>query len=509
MTTRYDVAMPQAVLSIRGAEKSYGANRALRGVDIDVRAGEILGLVGANGAGKSTLIGVLTGVVEPDAGDMFVDGALVHFRSIRDALGHGVSVVRQDVDLVAELTLAENIFLGSEHDFRHLGRLDRRSMERASIPILARVGLTVPPTRRLRTLATGDQQLVAAARALQRAGRVLLLDEPTSSLSPWETGRLFDALRSVASGGVGVVYISHRLDEVAALCDRVVVLRDGALAAEFDEVESNIDAIVAAMTPGLTDWDEASPTTTCSDEVVLRVDQLTVGRHGPATFDVHRGEVVGIFGLVGAGRSTVGRALAGVRKPDGGAVYVNGSQLNLGSPWHGFRAGIAYLSEQRKTESILPRMSIQSNLVVRAPGDTARFGILRRQRIRRHAAHIIERFAIATPSASLTIEQLSGGNQQKVILGRLLAEDLRVVVLDEPTHGIDVKAKRELLRMLRELAAEGLAVVFISSELSEILAASDRVLVMRKGVVTGEFTPAETTEVELVGAAVGHMQVRK
>ena len=499
-----DTSQGPAVLAVRDAEKTYGAVRALRGVDLDVRGGEILGLVGANGAGKSTLIGVLTGVVQPDAGEILIDGQVTSLRSMRDALDHGVAVVRQDVDLVAELTVAENLFLGCEGAFRHRGQLDRRQMAVASAPLLERVGLETSPSRKLRTLAVGDQQLVAAARALHRAGKVLLLDEPTSSLSPWESARLFEALRAVAAQGVGIVYISHRLQEIAELCDRSVVLRDGAVVAEFDDVRANLDGIVSAMAPDAPDSPDQSRTGTVSDEVVLRVADVKVGRHGPASFTVHRGEVVGIFGLVGAGRSTMGRAIAGVLQPDSGSIMIDEEPCRITSPWHGFRVGIAYCSEQRKTESILPAMSVASNLVVRAPTGTSRWGFLRSRGVRNHALKMIERLTIGTPSETKAIEQLSGGNQQKVVLGRLLAENLRVLVLDEPTHGIDVKAKLELIEMLRELARDGLAVVFISSELTEIMSASDRVLVMRRGMVTAEFAPG-ASERELVGAAAGHL----
>lgn len=491
------------VLSVRRADKSYGAVRALRGVDLDVRRGEILGLVGANGAGKSTLIGVLTGIVQPDHGEVSIDGEVARIRSTRDALDHGVAVVRQDVDLVGELTIAENLFLGSEGRFRRHGQLDRRLMEAEAVPLLERVGLDVSPARKLRTMAVGDRQLVAAARALQRAGKILLMDEPTSSLSPWESARLFEALKAVAAEGVGVVYISHRLREVAELCDRVVVLRDGAVVAEFDDVAANLSDVVDAMTPGSHDWGPGSDRAGDVGDVVLRVTDVRVGRHGPASFVVRQGEVVGIFGLVGAGRSTIGRALAGVIRPDSGSITVGERTGPIPSPWHGFRAGIAYCSEDRKAESILPAMTIASNLVVRAPGRTTRWGFLRPKAVREHVLTMIERLSVATPSDTKPIEQLSGGNQQKVVLGRLLAEDLRVLVLDEPTHGIDVKAKRELIEMLRRLARQGLAVVFISSELSEVLAASDRVLVMRRGTVTAEFTP-DAAERDLVGAATGH-----
>lgn len=307
----------------------------------------------------------------------------------------------------------------------------------------------------------------------------------------------------MAERGVAIVYISHRLEEVADLCHRAVVLRDGEVVAESADVGGDLERIVTAMTPGLESMATTKSTRSTTGDVVLSVRELVVGKHGPATFDVRSGEVVGIFGLVGAGRTTIGRALTGVLQPTSGSVVINGDAVRLASPWHGFRAGVAYLSEQRKTESVLPGMAIRSNLVVRAPGDTARRGFFRSDRVRSHVMGMIDRLSISAPSDRAEIERLSGGNQQKVVLGRLLAEPLKLLVLDEPTHGIDVMAKRELLIQLRLLADSGLAVVFISSELSEVMA-SDRVLVMRNGRVIAEFDPDDVDRSAVVGAAAGH-----
>jgi ABC-type sugar transport system ATPase subunit len=493
-------------LEARDIHHAFDAVRALRGVDLSVRPGEILGLVGANGAGKSTLIRVLTGDLVPDRGVVLVKGREVHLASIRDAQALGIGVVRQELDLVPDLSVAENLFLAEEHRFGSGRlRLDRKALAASARPLLDAVGLSLDPRRPLHELSIGDRQLVAAARALRDAAVVMLLDEPTSSLTPWETERLFATLRSLAGRGVAIVYISHRLDEIGLLCDRVSVLRDGANVGDFSSPSTELERIVAAMTPGMGQGRvrarrEASPT----GEPILEARELRVGRHGPASFVVYPGEIVGIFGLVGAGRSTIARALTGSIEPVGGTLLLRGQPARLPSPWHGYRQGLAYLAEDRKAESILPGISVRLNIGVRAPGDTAHAGILDLGRLRQLAQRTIARLAIKTPDDQALIEQLSGGNQQKVVVGRLLAERLDILVLDEPTHGIDVKAKRELLDLLVELASEGKAIVLISSELAELVDVADRVLVFRRGRVVAEFDGSAVDEHELVGAAAGH-----
>jgi ABC-type sugar transport system ATPase subunit len=510
------MSLPPAPDSVAGTEvvpalaaidvhRSFGAVRALRGVSLHVAPGEILGLVGANGAGKSTLIRILTGDLEPDAGEVRVTGRTATLTSVRDAQALGIGVVRQELDLVPDLTVAENLFLGEEA--RATGsswRLDRRALARDARPLLDAVGLPIDPATPVASLSIGDRQLVAAARALRDAGTVMLLDEPTSSLTPWETERLFATLRTLAARGVAIIYISHRLDEIGALCERVTVIRDGANVGDFTAPAGQLDAIVAAMTPGLgAAVDRSGQSTRAVGEPILEARGLVVGKHGPADLVLHRGEILGIFGLVGAGRSTIARALTGSIQPDAGEVLVRGTIAHMKSPWDAYRTGVAYLAEDRKTESILPGLSIRLNVGVRAPGDTARAGVLDMGRLRSLAQRTMDRLAIKAPSDEALIEQLSGGNQQKAVVGRLLAEQLDVLVLDEPTHGIDVKAKRELLDLLRDLAEEGKAILLISSELAELVSVADRIVVFRKGQVVAAFEAAEATETGLVGAAAG------
>jgi len=506
--------LPGAESRIAGAEapaiqvfdihKRFGGVHALRGVNLLVQPGEILGLVGHNGAGKSTLIRILSGDLDPDSGTLSMDGKPVRFHSIRDAITQGVGVVRQELDLVPDLSVSENIFLGHEAEFTRRGMLDRRAMAQAAQPLIQKVGLSVDPYQALRSLSVGDQQLIAAARALRYAGHVLLLDEPTSSLTPWEADRLFSQVRALADSGVAIIYISHRVDEVTALCHRVVVLRDGLVVGTFPDPPNAQKQIIDTMAPGSsssTNRERNAP-----GAVILEVRGLKVGRHGPASFQLHAGEIVGFFGLIGAGRTTLARALVGDLPADAGEIIFKGRPLRTASPYHGYQQGIAYLSESRKTESIFPGMHIRANMGLRTPQQTAQSGWIRQGKLRALVGDLVKKLGIIPADQNALIEALSGGNQQKVVLGRLLADSLDVFVLDEPTHGIDVAAKADLLSLLTDLAAQGKAVAFISSELAELIHVSDRVLVMRRGQVVREFDPRTALERDIVGAAAGEQK---
>jgi ABC-type sugar transport system ATPase subunit len=482
-----------------GIRKRFGGIEALRGVSIAVHPGEILGLVGHNGAGKSTLIRILHGDLQPDAGELRLNGRAVRLISIGDALDKGLGVVRQELELVPDLSLAENIYLGDEAGFTRLGLLDGRKMRESARPLLERVGLSVDPSTRLGDLAIGDQQLVAAARALRRAASVLLLDEPTSSLSPHEAERLFGQVRALAASGVAIIYISHRLDEVSALCDRVVVLRDGEVVGTFTDPAREQQDIIAAMAPG--NATAAPGATRTRGGPLLEARQLRAGRHGPCSFTLHAGEILGLFGLVGAGRTTIARTLVGDIRRSSGEIVLNGERIFPAAPAEAYRLGLAYLSESRKTESIFAGRSVRENIGVRAPGDVAPWGIISRQRFAALAAAMIQRLDIRPPDPGKPIELLSGGNQQKAILARLLSDTLDVFILDEPTHGIDIAAKQDLLGVLRDVAGRGKGVVFISSELPELMTVSDRILVLRQGQMVLEADPRTVGERAILGAA--------
>jgi len=490
-----------AAIAVLDLRKRFGGVEALKGVSLDVRQGEILGLVGHNGAGKSTLVRMLQGDLAPDSGEIRLSGVPVRFASIANALEKGVGVVRQELELVPDLTIANNIYLGDEGAFVRGGVLNRQAMFSAARPLLRSVGLDVAPDMPLARLALGDQQLVAAARALRRAGRVLILDEPTSSLSPHEAQRLFAQVRDMAVSGKAIIYISHRLDEVAALCHRVIVLRDGAVAGSFSQPQTQIGAIVDCMSPGAS----AQLVRKARERgaALLDVQGLTCGRHGPANLTLRRGEIVGMFGLVGAGRTTIARSIVGDLAPTGGAVTLRGTSCRPASPADAFDAGIAYLSENRKKESIFVGRSLRDNIGVKTPGDTATGGLLRTRRLDALARDMIARLAIRTPGPGTLIEMLSGGNQQKAVLGRLIADKLEVLLLDEPTHGIDIAAKRDLLQALDVLAGQGKAILFISSELPELMQAADRILIIRQGRILADVVPGASSEREILGIAAG------
>lgn len=491
-------------IAAEGIRKSFGGVEALRGASIAVHPHEIVGLVGHNGAGKSTLVRILHGDLQPDEGELRLSGRIVRFSSISDALNQGLGVVRQELELVPDLTIAENIYLGDEAGFVTVGLLDRKAMCDSAVPLLKRVGLSVDPAMRLGNLAIGDQQLVAAARALRRAASVLLLDEPTSSLSPHEAERLFEQVRALAASGVAIIYISHRIDEVAALCHRVVVLRDGQAVGEFTDPSHQQRDIISTMAPGSSTT--AAAATGSLGTPLLEVKDLRTGRNGPTSFTLRSGEILGLFGLVGAGRTTLGRTLVGDVRRSSGEIVLKGDRIFPAAPHEAYRLGLAYLSESRKTESIFPGRSVRENIGVRVPRDTARFGLVSRQRFAALAADMIRRLDIRPADPGKQIELLSGGNQQKAVLARLLSDTLDVFILDEPTHGIDIAAKHDLLRVLRDVASQGKGVIFISSELPELITVSDRILVLRQGRVVLEADPRIVSEQEILEAAAAGKQ---
>lgn len=494
--------VPAPAIAAEAIRKRFGGVEALRGVSLSVFPGEIVGLVGHNGAGKSTLVRILHGDLEPDQGEIRLAGAPVKFASISDALHKGLGVVRQELELVPDLSIAENIYLGDEAGFTHLGFLDRRAMRESAAPLLQRVGLSTDSGTQLGALSIGDQQLVAAARALRRAASVLLLDEPTSSLTPHETRRLFEQVRALAKSGIAIIYISHRMDEVTALCDRVVVLRDGEVVGAFADPKHQQRDIISMMASGNTTA-VANHTMKEKGPPLLELNALKTGRNGPTSLTLHAGEILGLFGLVGAGRTTLARTVIGDIRRSSGDIVLKGERIFPAAPHEAYRLGVAYLSESRKTESIFSGRSVRENIGVRVPQQTSRYGFVQARAFAGLTGSMIKRLDIRPADPVKSIELLSGGNQQKAVLARLLVDALDVFVLDEPTHGIDIMAKQDLLKVLREVAAQGKGVIFISSELPELMAVSDRILVLRGGRVVLEADPGVVGEREILGAAAG------
>ncbi|MEU1087958.1 sugar ABC transporter ATP-binding protein [Streptomyces sp. NPDC005892] len=490
------------VLALEGVSKSFGAVRALRGVSLRLYAGEAHALAGENGAGKSTLIKALAGVHRPDAGTVLLDGRPVEFHGPADARDAGVAVIYQEPTLFPDLSVAENIFVGRQPR-RSLGRVDHRAVKRAAAELFERLGVDLDPDQPARGLSIADQQLVEIAKALSFDARVLIMDEPTAALTGSEVARLFGVVGALRAQGAAVLFISHRLEEIFALCQRVTTLRDGTWISSEPIDGLSEDDLVRRMVGR--DLDELYPKqVTEIGEVALSVRRLTrEGVFTDVSFDVRRGEIVGLAGLVGAGRSEVARAVFGVDRFDGGEVEVLGKRLKPGAPSVAMAAGLALVPEDRRAQGLVMDMSIERNIGLTGFAETTRAGVMDRGAERDRAVDWAVKLQVKYARLADVVGTLSGGNQQKVVLAKWLATRPQVLIVDEPTRGIDVGTKAEVHRLLSSLAAEGVAVLMISSDLPEILGMADRVLVMHEGRLTAEIPRSEATEETVMAAATG------
>ena len=506
MTDREDrsssAASPAPVLEVVGVHKRFLGVTALEDVSFELRPGEVHALVGENGAGKSTLIKVLTGVHAPDAGEIRLGGKPVTFGRPADAQNAGISTIYQEVNLVPLLSVARNIFLGREP--KRWGLIDFGSMNRQATTLLQDYGIEVDVTKPLGSLGLGIQQMVALARAASVEAKVVIMDEPTSSLEQREVDTLFRVIRLLHDRGVSVVYVSHRMDELYAVCDRVTVLRDGRHVhtgplRDLDRlrlVSLMLGRDLDAVRDGVTEFGDSHA---MASEPVLVVTGLSA-RHqlDNVSLSVRPGEVVGLGGLLGSGRTETVRAIAGTLPLDGGQVRVKGSRVKGRSAGAALRAGIALLPEDRKAEGIVANLSVRENIVLAALPRLSRGGLVSRAQQDRLVETFMTQLRIKASSPEQKVSELSGGNQQKVVLARALATDPAVLLLDEPTRGIDVGAKAEVQALIDDLAAQGLAVVLISSELGELVEGSDRIVVLREGSVAGELDGPAVSEDGLI-----------
>ncbi|MFC3999009.1 sugar ABC transporter ATP-binding protein [Nocardiopsis sediminis] len=475
---------------------------ALQGVSLELRAGEIHALCGENGAGKSTLVKTIAGVHRPDQGHVEVDGRPTVFAAPADARRAGVAVIYQEPTLFPDLSVAENIFMGRQPLARGR-RIDRAAMHAATDRLFARLGVRIAPDRPARGLSIADQQLVEIAKAMSLDARVLVMDEPTAALSGVEVERLFSVARSLRDDGAAVLFISHRFDEVFALCDRITVMHDGRHISTDPVAALTVDTVVRRMVGRdvgtlypKQDAERGAP--------VLEVAGLTRrGVFSDVSFTVHAGEIVALAGLVGAGRSEVVRAVFGVDRYDSGTVRVAGRALAPGRPAAAMAAGVALVPEDRRQQGLVMEASIARNATLTRRWRLSRFGLLRRSAEERATRAWAERLSLRSGLFTEPVSTLSGGNQQKVVLAKWLATEPRVLIVDEPTRGIDVGTKAEVHRLLSELAGQGLAVVMVSSELPEVLGMADRVLVMHEGRITAGLSRDEATEESVMYAATG------
>jgi inositol transport system ATP-binding protein len=498
------------LLAVEGVTKHFPGVTALSDVSLDVRRGEILGLLGENGAGKSTLLKILSGVMPPSAGRIVFDGQEFRPDNPQDAKRLGIVTIYQELSLIPALTVAENIFVGRAPIGR-FGLVSWRRMAAASREIIARVGLTIDPRTPVSALSVAEQQLVEIARALSLESRLIIMDEPTSALTETEVQKLLGIMDRLRKDGVSIMFVTHRLEEASAICDRVTVLRDGKLAGNLDRRNGPIQLprIIERMVGRAASELYARPTERHpAGAVRLSIRGLRTERDPEAPhaivlegvdLEVKAGEILGVAGLVGSGRTELARAIFGADRIAAGTITLDGQPIAPASPADAVRLGIGLVPEDRKQQAIFAALGILPNFSVAALGQFSnRFGIMKERRERDALATFRKMLSIRMASADQTIEGLSGGNQQKVILARWLARDPKVLIVDEPTRGVDVGAKTEVHQILVQLAARGIAVMMISSELPEILAVSDRIVTMRRGRITGEMPGVEATEEKLM-----------
>jgi len=490
------------LLQMRGISKSFPGVQALRGVDLDLHGGEVLALLGENGAGKSTLIKVLAGAHVPDSGSITIGGVPADIRNPTDARRAGVAVIYQEFNLVPSLTAGENIFLGIELT---RGGLIRKGEEHARARALfRRIGVPVDPAAACRDLTVAQQQVVEIAKALATDARIVVMDEPSATLTPQEVEQLFAIIRELKVQGIGVIYISHRLEEIFALADRVLVLRDGGHVATRPVREVRREELIELMVGRRLDQ-EFPPRRVPIGKPRLVVEHLCRGdKVRDVSFRLHAGEVLGLTGLVGSGRTETVRLLFGADRADAGTLTLDGKPLVLRQPRDAIRAGIALLTEDRKTQGLVLNRPVRENFGLPNLAEFSRLGFINRRREQTAFTRFIQNLKIRVPTPEEPARNLSGGNQQKVVLAKWLQRNCEVVLFDEPTRGIDVGSKYEIYLLINELAAAGKAVLLISSELPEVLGMSDRILVMHEGRITGEITDVKSaTQEQILHLAVG------
>ncbi|HEX2281794.1 MAG TPA: sugar ABC transporter ATP-binding protein [Thermomicrobiales bacterium] len=498
--------MDPVAVRMTGISKSFSGIRVLHGVDFDLRKGEVHALVGGNGAGKSTLMKILQGVYTPDEGQIAVDGRPVEIRSPHDARSLGIGMIFQEFSLIPTLTVAQNIFLGREPRGSG-GLIDDRTSVRRTRELFAELEEEIEPNARMLDLSTGYWQLTEIAKALAQDARVLIMDEPTSSLTATEAQSLFALVQRLKDRGISIIYISHRMDEIFRITNRITVLRDGChiLTEDTASLTMNqvIDAIVGKTMEQAFEWRERSVDRSVAP--LLQVRNLSAGKRvQDVSFDLYPGEILGLAGLMGSGRTELARAIFGIDRIDKGEVVIRGERVAIGNPEEAITAGVSLVPEDRRIQGLVLDHSVKDNVLLPLLDRLDRSGIIDDRRGDHLAGSIVEDLSIKTSSIGTTVRLLSGGNQQKVVIGKWLATEPEILVMDEPTAGVDIQAKTEILGVIRALADRGKGIIVISSELVELLAVSDRLLVLRDGRVVRDIDRREIrTEEELHSAVQG------
>ncbi|MBQ3134278.1 MAG: sugar ABC transporter ATP-binding protein [Oscillospiraceae bacterium] len=493
--------MGETILNMQGIQKYFSGVHALKGVNFDLKAGEVHALMGENGAGKSTLIKVLCGIYKKDGGSIEYFGKPVEFAHIAESQNAGISVIHQELNMMNDLTVAQNIFIGREA--MSGGLINDGEMERQSQQLFDHLGVKIDPSVKLGSLTVGKQQMVEIAKAISRDCKLLVLDEPTAALTQPEVEELFKIMNELRDKGIGMIYISHRMDEINRISDRVTVMRDGEYVGTVNTAEVTKDDIVKMMV-GRVIMGEQKAASTCPPDadVILEVKNLRAGKEVKnVSFRLRRGEILGFAGLMGAGRTEVARALYGADARQGGEIFLNGKKVHIHTPEQAVRNGICYLSEDRKRYGLMLDKSVTENSVIACVDDFITAGLINDNRMKAESQKFNDMLRTKTPSMEQLLKNLSGGNQQKVIIARWLMRNADIFIFDEPTRGIDVGAKSEIYALMDELVKQGKSIIMISSELPEVLRMSDRVVVMCEGRVTGELDISEATQENIMQLA--------
>ncbi len=490
------------LIELKGISKVFPGVRALDKVSFSLKAGEVHALVGENGAGKSTLMKIISGIYNRDEGEYLLNGISVGDLTPKKAQELGIAIIHQELNLCQHLTVAENMFLGREQ--HKLGCVRQKEMNRAAGEILSRLKIDIEPDTVLRKLPVSKQQMVEIAKALSTNARILIMDEPTSALSEREISELFEIIRNLKVNGCAIVYISHRLEELEHIADRISIFRDGRHIITKAFAETNLGEIIAYMVGR--EIKEKFPSVECQrGEKILEVKNLCSGIVNNVSFDLFKGEIIGLAGLIGAGRTELVRALFGAEEITGGEIYLKGKKLNIKAPRDAINAGIVLGPEDRKKEGLCTKLSIRENVgLANLDRICSRAGVVSRKKENRLTEKAIEKLKVKTPSPEQLVNNLSGGNQQKIVVGKWLVRSAEVVMLDEPTRGIDVAAKVEIYNLMNELKSQGIGVIFVSSEMPEVMCMSDRILVMCNGRITGDLVSRDATQDEVLRCATNY-----
>ncbi len=489
-------------IEMKGINKAFGSNQVLRDAGFVLEDGEVHALMGENGAGKSTLMKILTGVYKKDAGTITIDGKEVNFKNPQEAEKAGIVFIYQELNVLYDLTVEENLFMGKEIT-KFFGICDKKAMRAKAQEVMEKMGVNIPVDAVMSDLSVGQQQMVEICKALMVDAKVLIMDEPTAALTERETESLFKVMKSLREKDVSIVYISHRMEEIFELCDRITILRDGSYIGTEKISEIDMDGVVRMMI-GREIGERFPKRDVKIGDVVLRVEGLTrEGIFHDVSFDVRAGEVLGVAGLMGAGRTEIMRAIFGCIPKDQGNIYIEGQKVRMKNPEQAIKAGIGFITEDRKTEGLLLEKSISDNIEIANLKTVSQKGVLSRKKEKDLVKKEIEEFHIKCFGPWHECNNLSGGNQQKVVLAKWIATNPKILILDEPTRGVDIGAKKEIYNVINQMAAQGVAVVMVSSELPEVLGMSDRIMVVREGEVRGVLDGKAADQEKIMTLATG------